>query len=80
MFVWLIPFIGAAFVLKLVYEHSPEAIPKFWIPWPFRKIIFGNTARNRGGEGGIEVDPQGSRTNSNRDHSSDSGGDSGGGE
>ena len=41
IFVWLIPFIGASFVLRMVYEHSPEAIPKKLIPWPFKKIIYG---------------------------------------
>ena len=79
LFVWLIPYFGAVFVLKLVYEHSPEAIPKAWIPWPFKNIVFGVPIRNRGGEGGIEIEPTGSRSNSNRDNHSDSGGDSGGG-
>ena len=41
IFVWLIPFIGASFVLRMVYEHSPEAIPTKLIPWPFKKIIYG---------------------------------------
>jgi len=78
IFVWLIPFLGAAFVLKLVFEHSPEAIPRSWIPWPFKKLIFNPPIKNRGGEGGIEVDPVGTRNVSNRDHG-DSGGDGGGG-
>jgi len=32
IFVWVVPFFGASLVLKFVYEHSPEAIPKSWIP------------------------------------------------
>ena len=42
---WVIPLIGASFVLHLVYEHSPEAIPKKWIPWPFKGMIFGKPAK-----------------------------------
>jgi len=39
--VWVIPFIGASTVLYFVFEHSPEAIPRSWIPWPFKTMIFG---------------------------------------
>ena len=39
--VWLVPLIGSGFVLHLVFDHSPGAIPKFWIPWPFETLIFG---------------------------------------
>ena len=39
--VWLIPLLGASFVLHLVYDHSPEAIPENWIPWPFKGLIYG---------------------------------------
>ena len=35
--VWLLPFIGASLVLHMVFDHSPEAIPKKLIPWPFKK-------------------------------------------
>lgn len=38
--VWLVPFIGASFVLHLVFEHYPQAIPRSWIPWPFKKMIY----------------------------------------
>lgn len=38
---WAVPFIGSAFVLHLIWEQYPEAIPKSWIPWPFKQMIFG---------------------------------------
>ena len=38
---WLFPFIGSSFILHLVFQHSPEAIPRTWIPWPFKSLIFG---------------------------------------
>lgn len=37
----VIPVVGAALVLYLVQQHSPEAIPRSWAPWPFRSMIFG---------------------------------------
>lgn len=40
-FVWLVPFLGASVVLRLVYQYSPNTIPRSWIPWPFKKIIYG---------------------------------------
>lgn len=39
--VWLIPVIGSSFILKMVIQHSPEAIPKKLIPWPFKKALYG---------------------------------------
>ena len=24
-----------------MFEHYPNAIPKAWIPWPFKKIVYG---------------------------------------
>lgn len=41
MFVWIIPYIGASIVLRIVYDHLPEAIPRSWIPWPFKSLIYG---------------------------------------
>jgi len=38
---WLIPYFGAAFVLHLICEQYPDAIPKNWIPWPFKGMIYG---------------------------------------
>jgi len=48
--VWLFPIVGAVFVLHLIWQHYPEAIPKTWIPWPLKNIVFGNRVspnRNR---------------------------------
>ena len=39
--VLLIPFIGASIVLHLVNAHSPDVIPRKWIPWPLRNLIIG---------------------------------------
>jgi len=41
IFVWVIPFLGASIVIRIVYEHSPETIPRSWIPWPFKSLIYG---------------------------------------
>ena len=50
--VFVIPFFGAAFILHLVNQHSPEAIPKNWIPWPLRSLIFGKPrSRNKNRDG-----------------------------
>jgi hypothetical protein len=57
LIVWMFPFIGASLILYLVNQHSPEAIPRKWIPWPFRNLIYGN--------------PQ--KINTNRDDNKDSG-------
>lgn len=76
LFVWFVPYFGAVFILKLVFEYSPKAIPKAFIPWPFRKIIFGTPIRNQGGAGGVDV----SSYVSSRDSHSSSEGDGGGGE
>jgi len=46
VFLWLIPIFGSSFVLHLVWEHYPDAIPDSWIPWPFKKIIFGKEPPN----------------------------------
>ena len=39
--VLVIPFIGASIVLHLVNGHSPDVIPRKWIPWPLRNLIIG---------------------------------------
>jgi hypothetical protein len=58
--VLVIPLLGALFVLYLINQHSPEAIPKSLIPWPFRSILFGkapprNKNRNNDEESGIDL-------------------------
>lgn len=48
--VLIFPLIGPAFVLMLVNEHSPEVVARFYIPWPFRRVIL-NRQQQRGGSG-----------------------------
>lgn len=80
IFVWLIPYIGASLVLKFVYEHSPEAIPRSWIPWPFKNMIFGKKQKRYRDTGRVEVDYPYTRGGSGgRDHPDSSGGGDGGG-
>lgn len=39
--VWLFPIVGAGFVLHLLFKTSPKTIPRTWIPWPFKNLIYG---------------------------------------
>jgi len=39
--VLLVPIIGAAYVLHLLFKASPKTIPGSWIPWPFKNLIYG---------------------------------------
>lgn len=39
--VLLVPIIGAAYVLHLLFKASPKTIPRSWIPWPFKTLIYG---------------------------------------
>jgi hypothetical protein len=80
LIVWFIPFIGASLIIYLVNQHSPEAIPRNLIPWPFRKLIFGkprprNTNRDNNEESGIDL----AISNNQYSHSDYSGGTDGGG-
>jgi len=40
--IWLVPVFGAVLMLYLTWQHYPDAIPKTWIPWPFKKAIYKN--------------------------------------
>ncbi len=52
LIVWLVPLIGAPLILRFVNEQSPDAIPKTWIPWPFKKLVYGgDIERNRDRQG-----------------------------
>jgi hypothetical protein len=44
------PYLGASFILLLVNEHSPTVIQRFYVPWPFKKLIL-NKPRGTGGSG-----------------------------
>lgn len=84
--VWIVPLLGASFVLHLVYDHSPEAIPESWIPWPFKNLIYGKKIKRRsyefenenaiggGGDGSF------SRTTFKSDSVGEGGGGDGGGD
>ena len=66
--VWLVPFIGAGFILHLVFAHHPQAIPRSWIPWPFRKMIYEAPPRPNKNRNENEIDHIGST--GSRSHSS----------
>jgi len=44
--VWLVPLMGASLILYLVNEHSPNVIPRSWIPWPFKNMIFNKQVKS----------------------------------
>ena len=44
--VWLVPLMGASLILYLVNEHSPNVIPRNWIPWPFRSMVFNKQVKS----------------------------------
>ena len=75
--VWLIPLLGASFVLHLIYDHSPEAIPENWIPWPFKGLIYGKQIKRN--ENRSESEFGEIPFNTTR-HRNNSGGDGGGGD
>lgn len=39
--VWGLPLVGAGLVLHLLYLDAPKVLPRAWIPWPFKKMIYG---------------------------------------
>ncbi|CAM3417472.1 hypothetical protein [Parendozoicomonas haliclonae] len=53
----LFPFLGAAFVLRLVKDHSPEVIARFRYPWPFNNLILEKPLRSGGTGNNGEVIP-----------------------
>ena len=77
--IWLFPFVGAGFILHLVFQHYPDAIPRKWIPWPFKGLVYGKDhSRNKNRNDDDSVAINGSINRSNR-YDSDIGGDGGGG-
>lgn len=36
---WLIPFVGALFVLRMLHEYAPEIVPVRFLVWPFRGMV-----------------------------------------
>lgn len=67
LIVWLVPFLGAVFILHLVVEHYPQAIPRSWVPWPFRKMIYGVPRKPNKSRDENEIDYSGN--SSGRRHS-----------
>lgn len=65
--VWLIPFFGASTVLYLINEHYSDAIPQAWVPWPFKKVIFGKPIKPNQNRDDLEDDYGGGRSH-NRDN------------
>ena len=59
----LAPFYGAIFILKMVNEHSPEVVERFYIPWPFRNMVLDKSLR-RGGTGHNSEEQPGSHSGS----------------
>ena len=39
--VMLLPLVGPVLVLYIVNTHSPEVIARFYVPWPFARIVRG---------------------------------------
>ena len=76
--VWIFPFVGAAFVLHLVFQHYPDAIPEKWIPWPLKGLVYGKEYpgnRNRDDDEGAVLNGS---YRQGRHIGSDGGGDAGG--
>lgn len=71
--VWAVPFIGAGFILHLVFEHYPQAISRSWIPWPFNKMIYGTPPAPNKNRDENEIDYAG--TSGGRSHSGRGAGD-----
>lgn len=58
--VWLIPYFGAALILHLLNQQSPQAIPRKLVPWPLKSWIFGkerpkNKNRDDNDNSGIDL-------------------------
>ena len=79
LFIWLIPIIGSGFILKLVFEHSPDAIPKKWIPWPFKGMVYGKQKKPNKNRDDREIDAVCHRSRRGNDFGGDSSGSDGGG-
>ncbi len=69
----LLPYIGALFILKMVNEHSPEVVNKFYILWPFKNMVLDKSIRN-GGLGHNSEEQPGSHSGSHYGGSDSSGG------
>ncbi|WP_415891363.1 hypothetical protein ACMXYV_08615 [Neptuniibacter sp. SY11_33] len=75
----LLPLIGASLVLKLVNDHSPEVIRKFYIPWPFNLLVL-DTELLSDGPGSNKEEVTGGHRVGGREARGSSGESSGGGD
>jgi len=41
LIVLLVPIFGAVFILHVTNINTPQVVPRSWIPWPLKNIIFG---------------------------------------
>lgn len=41
LIVWLLPLIGALLILRLLFMDRPDTLPRAWVPWPFKRILYG---------------------------------------
>ncbi len=80
VFIWVVPIIGASIALKLIIDHSPEVIPRSWIPWPFKKMLFGKRVKPNKNRSEYGVDTYPGYEKGPGDFGGSSGGDSGGGD
>ena len=64
----LFPFIGASLILHLVNTHSPEVIQRFYIPWPFSKLIQDSPVRPHNNNDDREETPGIHSAHLNRNH------------
>jgi len=72
--VLLVPYLGSTLILKLVNDHSPDVIARFYIPWPFSLMILDRKlSRNGLGSNGEEI-PGSHSAGINSGHSSGSDG------
>jgi len=78
--VWLVPVFGAAFILHLVWQQYPDAIPKSWIPWPFKRLIYGKEKPRNRNRDDNEGPGSAGYLDGHNGSNSDSGGDGGGGD
>ena len=48
IFIILVPIFGAVIVLKVVNDHAPGVIERFYIPWPLRSLVLDKPLSNYG--------------------------------
>jgi hypothetical protein len=78
--VWIFPYVGASLIIFLVNQHSPDAIPRNLVPWPFKNLIFDKLRpRNKNRDNNEELGIDLAISDSQHSHSGYGGGGDGGG-